>query len=54
MKPSVFTGRIRHLGFEILVWFVAQGFRVEYSLFCGAALLVSVALAAPKNNKSGL
>ncbi len=51
MKPSVFTGRIRHLGFGILIWFVAQGFEFVtlffFVFFCHAVLLDFAALIAP-------
>lgn len=45
MKPSVFTGRMRHLGFEILMWLVEQGFEFITLFFLVALYRLSLLLS---------
>lgn len=49
----MFTGMVRHLGLEELMWFVAQQCQFVCTLFPNDVLLVVVVIA-PQNNKPGL
>lgn len=55
MQPSVFTGKIRHLGLGILMWFVAQGFEFITLYFvaqhCWSVLLSSLVYEDCKRQK---